>query len=150
MFGDENRRTDWFKHGQSMPVPIDVMQRVQQRLIGELMGSEVWGVDGEAVRNEIGDDEFEGGGNHARYLYIPAGQIWIEWCLPMHAWPPLILHEYVEQYAMTMLGLNYEQAHNRARICERNFRAADRERFRCASTQDVLALAARELPNCLG
>ena len=152
MYGDEARRTEKYRPGQGVQLPLGVLACVQQQRIGDLAGCEVWGIDGEVVRNPsgIGDDEFEGGGNYARHLYIPRPQIWVEFCLPLDAWPPLILHEWVEQHAMTVMGIPYEQAHTIcARLCERVFRAGDKDRFKCASMQDVLALAAKELPTCL-
>ena len=150
MFDDGLRRTDVFKYGQGILPPAGILSRVRKLYIGKLIDTEIWGVDGEVIRDEIGDDEFEGGGNFARYLYIPAGQIWIESCLPMQAWPPLLIHEYVEMHNMIKTGIPYEQAHNLARFYERQFRVEDKTLFQARNEQEILSLVVNYLKRYIG
>ncbi len=91
------------------------------RYLGRLLGFSVWYVDGFAVRQRL-DDDFIGGGNPARYLYVPDGHIWIDMGLDRRDLAPFILHEIVEYFHM-MAGLDYDHAHDRANKAEVKLRS---------------------------
>jgi len=95
--------------------------RIRRTRYGVIHGMSVWSVDGAAVRSEL-DLDFTIGGNPARYLYVPNGEIWVEsWLSPVDAAATMV-HEWTETRAMH-LGETYSKAHDRADRAESAFRA---------------------------
>ena len=82
----------------------------------------VWLVDGYYIRNHI-DINFEHGGHHLVYWWIPPCEVWIEKEQPFADYPFVALHELDEHLKMRQ-GLNYDQAHEKALELEKLYRKA--------------------------
>lgn len=96
---------------------------MRKRLIGTFRGLKVYLVDGLFIRNKI-EVDFCLGGTHARWKFIPDGEIWIDECLSDLDRQATIRHEAKEYHEMTKKGLTYLQAHEKANVVERKYRKA--------------------------
>lgn len=76
----------------------------------------VYRVDGRYVREHYWLD-FVMGGHHARYVFIPKKEIWIDDGLRKDEEAFVIVHEYVESELMDD-GWPYEDAHFQASVAE--------------------------------
>lgn len=81
-------------------------------------------VDGRYIRNTW-DSDFVQGGNGYRYRFCPRGELWIDDSIPEDEWPYVGLHECHEAELMKK-GMSYEQAHDRAKRLENQFRKLNR------------------------
>lgn len=106
-------RTDDYKFDEKLP----------KKQIGKYRGYKVYEVDGNYVRNNI-DIDFVGGGNPARYQYVPEGELWIERLGDNEKTDVMgfIKHEYTECERMKKLGETYEEAHEVASEVEKKLR----------------------------
>ena len=102
------------------PQPEDIAQTLNQgpdkQLYATLAdGTQVFTVDGESVRNNY-DVDFDGGGHHLVYDFIPLGEIWLE---KTDKYPTkfLFTHEIVELILMKQ-GMDYDTAHEFANSVE--------------------------------
>ena len=87
-------------------------------------GYKIFVVDGNYIRNNI-DIDFVGGGNPARYQYVPDGELWIE-KLSNNEESDIegfIEHEYTECERMINKGETYSQAHDKASKVEKKIRS---------------------------
>jgi hypothetical protein len=114
-------RNDRYKPHR-LSVDAQTLDSVHISKLGKLDGFQIWGVDGELVRDTI-DIDFTIGGNGARYGYIPEDEIWVESELETPDAAATSLHELTELRAMRDRGLTYEQAHAQANIAESKMRA---------------------------
>lgn len=72
----------------------------------------IWLVDGTKIRDEI-DNQWVCGGNPARDIFLPKGEIWIEKNTTTEDLIPFVIHECVE-YIFMLDGLTYDEAHEKA------------------------------------
>jgi hypothetical protein len=101
-------------------VSPELLALVRVSRIADVQGMHAWLVDGVRIRNEL-DIDFIGGGNPARYAYIPLGEIWIDQCTAPADRGAYLVHEVVECLAM-QAGTEYEVAHARANRIEAEHR----------------------------
>jgi len=87
-------------------------------------GKEFFMVNGSYVRNEYDSDWIQGG-NGYRYRFCPRGELWIDECTPEEEWAYIAFHECQEAELMKG-GMSYDQAHDRAKRLEDQFRRQDR------------------------
>jgi hypothetical protein len=87
-------------------------------------GLEIFIVDGTYVRDKW-DSQFIQGGHKLRYDFVPEGEIWIEASLHYDERPYVIFHECLEIVLMKK-GLDYDQAHDKAKRAENKLRRRDR------------------------
>ena len=101
---------------RSSPVPW-------KRYIGEACphGRHIVLVDGMFIRNTCDSDFCQGGNGYAYPDFVPKGEIWIDWCIPMEEWPLIAFHECMEAEYMR-LGMSYDKAHDRVKAQEDSFR----------------------------
>ena len=68
-----------------------------------------WLVNGEVVRDHYYVPFIEGG-NHGRYAWIPANEVWLEYTMHPDELPFILIHECVERYLMRVFGWKYDRA----------------------------------------
>lgn len=115
---------DWDRLDEYVPHEPDVtpeqLKQYKQNLYGTVLGMQVWGVDGFAIRSTK-DLDFVAGGNPARYRYVPNDELWVESSMS----PPDALctsvHEGIETVLMTR-GISYGDAHSLSNVFEWNLR----------------------------
>jgi ribosomal protein L37AE/L43A len=92
--------------------------------VGTYAGFTVVLVDGDRVKLDHNMD-FTEGGNHWRYPFIPANELWVEAKnQAMDARRFALFHEATEAVLMRDKGLAYDEAHDRANAAERAMRAS--------------------------
>jgi hypothetical protein len=125
-------------------VPLKNVFVPKRQLLGKLFGQLVYAIDGEHIRGTV-DVDFVEGGNHARYAYVPAGEIWVEKTMSPLDVAATVLHELTELTLMAR-GMDYEEAHDHANVPERMFRKefADSE---SVDLEDVASWMARHSPS---
>lgn len=83
---------------------------------------DIYVVNAELIRDTL-DIDFTTGGNPSRYKYIPENEIWVEAHLtPNDLWP-CIIHEFMENYAMSKFAYSYDKAHDYANLFEKKVRS---------------------------
>ena len=95
----------------------------------------VWLVNGQAVRDRYYVPFIEGG-NHGRYVWIPADEVWLEYTMHPDELPYILVHECVERYLMLVHGWKYSRAHKFAS----NVEYAQRSRGRLSIDDAVAAI----------
>jgi hypothetical protein len=93
---------------------------------GSSEGQEIWIVDGAAIRRDI-YPAFLYGGNSERYLFVPAGEIWIDNAIAAEEFAYTVVHELRERTLMARTGASYASAHDSALTVERTMRWRDRQ-----------------------
>ena len=78
---------------------------------GEKGGYKIWIVDGNRVRLKL-FREFLYGGNEQRYLFNPAGEIWIDNAVSCEEFEMTLAHELNERHLMARFGWTYVVAHD--------------------------------------
>lgn len=106
-------------------LPPELLARIHRDYLGQLAGYQVFTVNGEVVRNEV-DVDFSGGGNPARYGYVPENTLWVEYTSTLDAIASA-LRECVTCEAMRADGLKYPKAHATAAEVEKSFRDAHKD-----------------------
>ncbi len=86
-------------------------------------GLKIFYVDGEHVRTI--DCAFIQGGNEFRYGFVPKGELWVDWNVPVEEWPYVLFHECYETEKMRK-GWSYDRAHTAAKRAENVLRRRDR------------------------
>ena len=94
-----------------------------------MQGFRVWIVDGGYVRSVIGEVEFNLGGHHWRYPFIPHQEIWVEDTGNFMDVYANVMHELIEVQAMRVDGLDYDTAHKIASSHEAAIRQSILEMF---------------------
>lgn len=94
---------------------------VRDKLVGTVVGTDVWLVHGRAVRDTI-DVDFTMGGNPFRYDYVPPGEVWIDATLGPKDVAATVVHEVAEMRGMSG-GKRYAAAHAAANVPELEARA---------------------------
>ena len=97
-----------------------------RRPCGMKNGLAIWIVDGPRVRSEV-LPEFLYGGNHQRYPFIPAKEIWIDNSITAEEYRYTVEHEVRERGLMAKNGLTYFAAHDSALAIEHWMREIDKE-----------------------
>ena len=100
--------------------PKDLINKIKKNKIGVILGSQIYMVNDEIIRDEL-DIDFTIGGNPCRYLYIPMNEIWISMYLSPSDYSGVIVHEMVESLLMKK-GFSYDSSHNKANIFEYKLR----------------------------
>jgi hypothetical protein len=78
---------------------------------GKKGGYDIWIIDGYKVRQDI-YNYFLYGGNEQRYLFVPAGEIWIDHAVSCEEFEMTLAHELNERDLMDRLGWKYDPAHD--------------------------------------
>ena len=91
---------------------------------GSVNGFDVWIVDGKIVREAV-DPEFLYGGNHERYPWVPAHEMWIDHAISCEEFHYTLQHELCERELMAGHGWTYDAAHDSALEVEQNIRLDD-------------------------
>jgi len=81
----------------------------------------VWIVDGNQVRQKI-YKEFLYGGNEQRYIFNPAGEIWIDNAISCEEFDLTLAHELNERHLMAKYGWTYEISHDSSLMLEQVIR----------------------------
>lgn len=140
---------DTHKPAAALMLTSTALDRVRTRKLGDAAGYAIWLVDGTDIRNTF-HTAFAKGGNHGRYAYIPAGEVWIDKAL---ADDPIdlaatILHHRLEAEMMVSGGKSYTAAHAAALTAEKALRAElakDPKATADLTVEKILALVAERL-----
>lgn len=124
----EKLRANRYLPNNKFSLSHEVLARIHRAHLGLVRGLMVWSIDGEAVRN-LADVDFTTGGNPARYLYVPANEIWVERWLSLNDFTAIVFHEYIEYVFMKDRGMTYETAHDLAVETEMGMRT----KLRCGT-----------------
>ncbi len=87
---------------------------------------DIWIVDGNVVRQKI-YKEFLYGGNEQRYVYNPAGEIWIDNAVSCEEFELTLAHELHERHLMAKFGMTYDSAHYSSLMLEQLIRHKNQE-----------------------
>lgn len=82
-------------------------------------------VNGPYIRNTYSSDFVQGDNGFHSPKFCPKGELWLDMSMPEEEWPYVALHECHEAEDMSR-GMDYEQAHDRAKRLENKFRRANR------------------------
>ena len=140
-------RMDYYKERKNVQsdLPEDILKRVKEKHVGKIFDLDVWVVDGEILRNES-DIDFCVGGNPARYIYVPAGEAWIEKTFTYTDFVATLMHEFTEYIFMKFKGLSYDNAHDHANVAEGGFRKkVAKGKIKIGTYEDALKLAVKEI-----
>jgi hypothetical protein len=96
----------------------------------------IWIVDGNKVRKDI-YKEFLYGGNEQRYIFNPAGEIWIDDAISCEEFDLTLAHELNERDLMARFGWTYEVAHDSSLMLEQVIRHSNQKL--CAEHEAALA-----------
>jgi hypothetical protein len=122
-----------FLHQSCIPVSReDIHNDDGQRVIGGIYRAaegrrqekNIWIVDGLIIRREI-FGEFLYGGNHERYPWVPADEIWIDNAISADEFRYTLAHELNERNLMARRRMSYSEAHDSSLALERLMRNAD-------------------------
>lgn len=87
---------------------------------------DVWIIDGNRVRQKI-YKEFLYGGNEQRYLFNPAGEIWIDNAISCEEYDLTLAHELNERHLMAKYAMTYDSAHYSSLMLEQVIRHGNKE-----------------------
>jgi len=87
---------------------------------------DIWIVDGNVVRQKI-YKEFLYGGNEQRYVFNPAGEIWIDNDISCEEFDLTLAHELNERHLMAKFGWTYQMAHDSSLMLEQVIRHSNME-----------------------
>jgi hypothetical protein len=112
--------TDWDPSLNSqLDLPFPPMGDPRIKVLFDYGGLKIVQVEGKDIREgKEGEIDFTEGGNHSKYDFVPADEIWLDdWLLdPEQAselWPTLF-HELIEYKLMGADGMKYADAHKEA------------------------------------
>jgi len=121
-FAARHEMSKQLQHGIAGTIPDDVMRRVKLYKYGKALDYTIWVVDGSVLRF-LGEIEFNIGGNHWVYPYIPEDEVWIEETSSGFDMTANAVHEVIEAELM-MQGYDYDTAHAMASSREKSIRKA--------------------------
>ncbi len=93
---------------------------------GEKDNYNIWIIDGNRVRQKI-YREWLYGGNEQRYIFNPAGEIWIDNAISCEEFDLTVAHELNERHLMAKFGWEYQTAHDSSLSLELTIRHKNEE-----------------------
>jgi len=89
----------------------------QKTLLGNILNTKAFSIDGDYIKNNYSMDFVEGG-HDLVYDYVPNSEIWVDANINHNDFKFVLYHEFVERTLMDLKQLQYEDAHNIANYLE--------------------------------